>query len=75
MRVASPAASFFTAAGVGNLWIGKGSPLVLRLRRKGVSNCNVLGSSNVVGPNASCRTGPQIVVVGNQGTADTTPNF
>ena len=27
MRVASPAASFFTVGGVGSLWIGKGSPL------------------------------------------------
>ena len=53
----------------------EGLAIGLRLRSKGVGGCNVLGSSNVVGPNVSCCAGPRTVMVGNQGTADMTPNF
>ena len=47
----------------------------LRFRSKGVSSCNVLGSSNAVGLNVSCHASPQTIMVGNQGGADTTLIF
>ena len=53
----------------------EGLAIGLRLRSKGVGGCNVLGSSNVVGSNVSCRAGPRTVMVGNQDAAGTTPNF
>ena len=53
----------------------EGLAIGLRLRSKGVSSCNVLGSGNVVGPTMSCRVGPRTIMVGNQGVADTTSNF
>ena len=53
----------------------EGLNIGLILRCKHVGSYNVLGSSNVVGSNVSCRTGPQTIMVGNQGAADMTPNF
>ena len=53
----------------------EGLAIGLRLSSKGGGSCNALGNRNVVGPNVSCRGGLWIVMVGNQGAADTTPNF
>ena len=53
----------------------EGLAIGLRLSSKGSGSCNVLGSRNVVGPNVSCRRGLWTVMAGNQGAADTTPNF
>ena len=36
----------------------EGLAIGLTLRSKGGGNCNVLGSTNVVGQNVSCRAGP-----------------
>ena len=53
----------------------EGFPTGLTYRSKGGSYCNVLGNTNTVGQNVSCHVGPWIVMVGNQGAADTTLNF
>ena len=75
MRAALRAVSFFTPSGVGSLWIGEGLAIGLKLKSKGIGSYNVLGSNNVVGPNVSCHIGSRIVMIRNQGVANTTPTF